>query len=119
MPSLDMGNTMYTLDLDTINRLIGDGVIGNYALGLKTNNGSFMVKYVGRSDTNLKQRLIQHLSDEKKYPFFKYHVAQTIKEAYLWECKNFHDFGGEEYLDNKVHPAKPEGLKDTCPYCGK
>ena len=119
MPSLDMGTTMFELNLDTINRLIKDNVVGNYALGYKSINGSFIVHYVGRSDTDLKQRLIQHLDDKKRYPFFKYRIASSIKEAYLRECKNYHDFGGENYLENEIHPAKPEGTKEVCPYCGK
>lgn len=114
-----MGKVMYELNKDAIESLIEDGVIGNYALGNKSANGSFIVNYVGRSDTDLKQRLLQHLNDDKTFPFFKYSIASSIKEAYLKECKNFHDFGGEIYLDNKNHPAKPENIKIECPYCDK
>ena len=119
MPSLEMGNTMYELNKSTIESLIKDGLIGNYALGMKSVNGSFVVHYVGRSDTDLKQRLIQHLDDDKPYPYFKFSIASNIREAYLKECKNFHDFGAESYLDNKSHPSKPEGIKEVCPYCDK
>ena len=119
MPSLEMGNIMYEMNKDVIETVLKDGLIGNYALGNKSVNGSFVVHYVGRSDTDLKQRLLQHLTDNNPYPFFKFYVAESVKEAYLKECKNFHDFGAEKYLDNKVHPAKPEGLKISCPYCGK
>ena len=119
MPSLEMGKEMYLLNKEVIESLIGDGLIGNYALGSKSNNGSFIVHYVGRSDTDLKQRLIQHLSDKNPYPFFKFSIAANIKEAYLKECKNYHDFGAEEYLENEIHPAKPDGLKISCPYCDK
>lgn len=118
MPSLDMGSNYHELKKEVIETL-KDGLIGNYALGYMSANNSFVVHYVGRSDTDLKQRLLQHLDDTKVYPYFKFSVANTVKEAYLKECKNFHDFGGEKYLDNKNHPAKPEGIKEVCPYCGK
>lgn len=117
MPTLEMGNNVYKMDAETISKLIDDNIIGNYALGFITPNNSFVVKYVGRSE-DLKKRLLGHLNDESKYSYFKFSLATSIKEAYLKECKNFHDFGGTKYLDNKIHPAKPDGIRDSCPYCG-
>ena len=114
-----MGSTPYELNIENINRLVKDHIIGNYALGNLSESGTFVVHYVGRSDTDLKQRLTQHLSDAKKYSHFKFSFAISIKEAYLKECKNYHDFGGQQYLDNENHPARPHDMKDSCPYCGK
>ena len=119
MPSLEMGSTMYEFNKEVIETLLEDGLIGNYALGNKSNNGSFIVNYVGRSDTDLKKRLMQHLDENHTYSYFKYSVAHSVKEAYFKECKNYHDFGAGVYLDNKNHPARPDGVKEACPYCGK
>jgi hypothetical protein len=38
----------YDLDLDTINRIIKEERLGNYALGYLSEKDNFIVKYVGR-----------------------------------------------------------------------
>ena len=91
--------------------------IGNYALGKLDNEGTFIVKYVGRSDTCLNTELKQRLN--KKYTHFKFSYAKTIKEAYEKECNNYHDFEEDKYLDNDIHPAKPKDTDYVCPVCQK
>jgi hypothetical protein len=45
-------------------------------------------------------------------------VTQTSpKAAFEKECKNYHDFGGSEKLDNKQHPERPDGTNWECPVC--
>lgn len=87
---------------------------GNYALGY-INEHTFMVQYVGRSDSNIHHSLNTWVG---KYPKFKWSYAMSEKEAYDKECQNFHDFGGAESLDNEIHPAKPEGMDWKCLVCG-
>lgn len=115
MSSLGMKGP-FALDKGLIDCIVPDNVIGNYALGYVRNN-IFFVKYIGRSDTDLKKRICDHIGEKDYYTHFKFIEQSSVKEAYILECKNFHEFHGlEGELDNKVHPAKPEGIEAKCPY---
>lgn len=124
MASLNMGIS-FDLTNEVIDKVVAEGKIGNYAYGYLNERGIFIVLYVGRSDDNLKERIRHGISDMQKKPSlryerFKFSYADSASEAYEKECKNYHDFGGEEgSLYNEVHPAKPEGYRGTCPVCGK
>lgn len=87
-----------------INKLVAKDRIGNYGLGYTDEKGSFIVQYVGRSDTDLNGRLKQHVGH---YFQFKFRYAATAKEAYAKELRNYTDFGGNETLDNDIEPAMP------------
>ncbi len=113
MASLDMKGP-HSLLADEIEKHV-ENTIGNYALGYKSEDGTFKVEYVGRSDTDINDRLKKHAID-KKYKMFKYSYATSKKAAFEKECKNFHDFG-EIDLDNKIHPDRPDGSAWKCPYC--
>jgi len=76
------------------------------------------VRYVGRSDTDVNSRLRSWVGKDSRYKQFKYSYATSSKEAFEKECKNYHDFGGSESLDNKDHPQRPEGTNWKCPVCG-
>lgn len=110
--SLDMEGP-YPLNENEIDKRIKNGKIGNYAYGYVDERGMFIVKYIGRSDTCLNTG-IRHGINE--YNLFKFSYAETVKEAFEKECKNYHDFGGKEKLDNSIHPARPEGCDYECPY---
>jgi hypothetical protein len=99
-------------DIDAV--VVGVGT-GAYTLGRDT-GPTFYVDYVGRSDNDLNGRLKQWVGT--KYTHFKYGFFPTAKDAFLKECRLFHDFGGTEKLDNKVHPARPEGTTLSCPVDG-
>ena len=115
MAQLNM-NGPFDLNQDTIDRIIPNGIPGNYAYGYMENN-TFIVQYVGRSDTNLRERIGHGIG---KYSLFKASIASSAQEAYNKECINWHDFGGEDgLLDNKIHPAKPERGLGVCPVCAK
>lgn len=116
----------YELSEEIINQIIEPNRIGNYAYGYLNDNGSFIVKYVGRSDSDLKSRIKHGLQDRlndescKKYERFKFSYASSVKEAYDKECRNYHDFGGDEGLLNNVkHPDKPAKQDYKCPICGE
>lgn len=124
MATLNMG-VSYDLTIDEIERLVEANRIGNYAFGYLNNKGVFIVCYVGRSDTDLRERMKHGVEDmledpSCRYERFKFSYANSVNEAYEKECRNYHDFGGPEgYLRNKVHPAKPSGYYGDCPVCGE
>lgn len=124
MATLNMGIS-YNLTYDEIDRLVLENSIGNYAYGYLNDKGLFIVCYVGRSDTDLKERIKHGIEYMKanpncRYERFKFSYADSIQEAYEKECQNYHDFGGEEgYLRNKEHPSKPDRYEGTCPICGR
>lgn len=125
MASLGMGQS-YELSEEIINQIIEPNRIGNYAYGYLNDSGSFIVKYVGRSDSDLQSRIKHGLQDRlidescKKYERFKFSYAYSVKEAYDKECRNYHDFGGDEGLLNNVkHPDKPAEQDYKCPICGE
>ena len=70
------------------------------------------VRYVGRSDTSLYNRL-----RNRPYKYFKYKHTDRDIEAYDWERKSFHDY--LDTIENVNHPAKPLGLKNRirCQFC--
>ena len=108
----------YMLDSKTVNVTITKTSAGNYALGY-TKDKTFYVKYVGRSDSDLKARLLSHVSSGR-YKEFKYSYATSPKAAFEKECQNFHDFGGIEKLDNDMHPDLPDNSKNwKFPVCEK
>lgn len=115
MKSLEMLGP-YPYNADTINSLIQEGIKGNYALGfIEESDNSFVVHYVGRSDDDLRTRIKHSIG---RYSHFKFSQADSISDAYFKECKNWHDFGGEEkILDNKIHPDRPDNMFIVCPYC--
>jgi len=88
---------------------------GNYALGRVNDKGTFIVRYVGRSDSDLNTRLKQWVG--KGYTMFKARYATSPKAAFEKECHNFHDFGGTTKLDNDIHPDRPNGSGWKCPAC--
>ena len=114
MASLNM-NGSYKLDIDTVNKTITKTSAGNYALGY-TKDKTFYVKYVGRSDSDLKARLLSHVASGK-YDRFKYSYATSPKATFEKECQNFHDFGETKKLDNDIHPDRPNGSGWECPVC--
>ena len=111
MASLDM-NGSYDLNSEVINDLIKEGEYGNYAYGdINPKTGGFIVKYVGRSDGDLRNRIKHGIG---KYSKFKFSIAKNAKEAFEKECKNYYDFEPE---DNNIHPDRPKGTNYKCPCC--
>jgi len=105
----------YVFTTEKIDEVVTKKSAGNYALGYTNNEGTFIVKYVGRSDTDLNKELKAKISD--KYKQFKYSYATSPKAAFEKECHNFHDFGGSAKLHNTYHPGRPHGSNWKCPIC--
>ena len=104
----------YSLTEGEIDKRIRSGVPGNYAYGHQDKKGIFIVQYVGRSDTDLNSRIKHGIG---KYSMFKFSYASSAKEAFERECKNYHDFGGDRWLDNEMHPDRPKNTDYECPIC--
>ena len=116
MASLEM-HASYPLDASVINRLVARNSPGNYALGRLTDDQStFLVSFVGRADNDLRKPLL-FWSGEGSFSHFKFSYASSVREAFEKECKNFHDFGGTEKLQNTNHPSRPPGRRWQCPRC--
>ncbi len=114
MATLDMKGP-YDLDEKTINSEVTKESAGNYSLGYINDNGKFAVCYVGRSDSDVKDRLL-YWAENSSQTSFKFSYAANAKSAYEKECKNYHDFDPKE---NDIHPDKPENTNLKCPQCGQ
>lgn len=84
MASLNMVGP-YLLTEHEINANVEFGRIGNYAFGYLNDKGVFIVRYVGRSDTNLHTKIMLGLIDNKKnpakyrYEWFKFSYAPEFR----------------------------------------
>jgi hypothetical protein len=114
MASLGMEGP-YDFTSSEIDRVVTRTSPGNYALGYKNDEGTFIVLYVGRSDIDVNEELKARL--DSRYKHFKYSYATSPKAAFEKECRNYHDFGGSEKLDNKIHPSRPAKTDWKCPVC--
>ena len=83
------------------------GRIGDH--GRPGPDDSMYVDYAGRADADLKKRLRDHVGTAV---LFKYGFFPTAKEAFVAECRLYHDFNPPR---NVIHPAAPDVA--TCPYC--
>ena len=113
MPSTGLTIGPYGLSSKNVDAAIMRTSPGAYALGHMNASGELVVYYVGRSDGDLNGRLKQHAA-AGTYSAFKADYTGSMKAAFDWECRMFHDFPG---LDNAVHPARPAGSNWTCPRC--
>ncbi len=84
---------------------------GVYTLGYKKEE-SFYTQYVGRSDSDLNDRLHDYV--DSKYERFKYGFYNSIEDAFKKECSLYHDFNPK---DNSIHPDRPNGTNYICPVC--
>lgn len=114
MASLNM-NGPFPLTNKKIDEEVTRTSPGNYALGHINDESKFIVKYVGRSDSDVNDRL--HDWEDSKYKKFKYSYASSAKAAFEKECKKYHEFGESKKLDNKSHPDRPSDSNWECPVC--
>ena len=116
MSSLEMSGP-YVFTRAKIDQVVTKKSAGNYALGYVDQSKTFIVQYVGRSDSDVNAELKNRISS--RYKSFKYSYAASPKAAFEKECRNYHDFGGSAKLDNKIHPARPANSGWKCPVCNK
>jgi len=113
MPRLKM-NGPFEFTADKINEFVIKKSPGNYALGY-TAEKTFLVRCIGRSDTDVKQALLAKVGE--RYKKFKFSYSTSAQAAFEKECNIFHDFGERVRLDNNRHPEPPQGAKWKCPIC--
>lgn len=87
---------------------------GNYAFGRINEKGSFLIDYIGRSDTNLCNEIKSRKTDPKfkNCTHFEFSYAASEKEAFEKECTNYHEIKPPL---NDIHPDKPNGKDYKCP----
>jgi hypothetical protein len=105
-----------------IDLLITENRAGNYLLGnfaLLNGEKVFHVKYVGRSDSDVKSKLKSHLNDIRfsKIKKFAFQYADSPDKAFEQECADYHGYGEDQDLMNDKHPGKPAGSFRKCPIC--
>jgi len=71
--------------------------------------------YVGRSDDDLRARLITSAKEDTGYTHFWFEYASSPRDAYWLECQYYHQYTPS---DNSVHPAVPVGTFWRCPVGG-
>ena len=103
----------FPFNSESINKNITKSSPGNYALGTANDQGLLSIKYIGRADKDVNERLHDWIG-VKNHPQFKFSYAKSAKDAYLKECQNWHDFKPTE---NSIHPDKPDGTDWKCPTC--
>ena len=101
----------YPLNRDTIAKVVSQVSPGVY---VHSRDGK-AAHYVGRSDQDVRRRLLDHVGSGYRSFWFAY--ASTPKGAFEQECTLFHRNGGEAGLDNLVHPQRPAGSFWKCPVC--
>ncbi|TET46775.1 hypothetical protein E3J62_03185 [candidate division TA06 bacterium] len=116
MPNLGMEGP-FDFTSQQIDHFITKTSPGNYALGYTLDDRTFIVQYVGRSDTDLNGELKRRL--DPGYKKFMYSYAKSPVAAYQKECHNYHDFGENVKLRNENHPDRPDGTLLVCPVCGQ
>jgi hypothetical protein len=92
-----------------VRSLIPVGQTGSYVL-----YRSGRPVYAGRSDTDLRRRLLAHAASARA-DYFTYDVHHNPAMAYSAECLHFHLL--DRPIDNVIHPAHPAGESGPCSYC--
>ncbi|MEU5858959.1 GIY-YIG nuclease family protein [Nocardiopsis dassonvillei] len=70
--------------------------------------------YIGRSDTCLRRRLLQHCTTGHA-EYFTYDVHTTPEQAFSMECSLYHTH--RHQLINIRHPDQPDHQNTPCPFC--
>lgn len=99
-----------------VRNTVPERVPGVYILGEFNMRKGFAPVYVGRSDFDVRSRLIAHCSGAG----FRYFVVRTCAralEAFQRECFYWHALRGSDRLLNVYHPDSPSGFGLACPYC--
>ena len=111
----------FALTDNEVSKRVPENVMGNYAfLQKKWLTDEYLVRYVGRSDSDLKKEIKQQMKTDRAAgcTHFMFSIASTKKEAFEKECHNYHDFGGNDSLHNEYHPDKPDYTAYKCPVEG-
>ena len=104
-----------TLDTESVDNDVKRDRFGNYNLGILSDDGEFIIRYVGRSDTCLNSRL-KKWCGKRYYTHYAVTYPHTIKQCFEIECRDYHLLINQ--IDNVIHPRKPRLLEIfNCPWC--
>ncbi|MBU0460320.1 MAG: hypothetical protein KJ771_05950 [Nanoarchaeota archaeon] len=95
----------YVLRPEIIRKEVKKNHPGVYTLG-KFEKDEFYVKYVGRSETCLRRRLLEH-AKKSVSKFFNFKQFSDKNSAIRNEMVDFFTYNG---LDNKIRPSLREGI---------
>jgi hypothetical protein len=84
---------------------------GVYALGHADAQGRFCINHVGRSDSDVRSKLLDYIGSDALFKYIYYSFPQTAFEK---ECALFHDISPP---GNRLHPDRPKDTKWRCPRC--
>lgn len=101
----------HRLSFDAIDAAVTRTSAGVFALGHADAQGRFCVNHVGRSDLDVRTRLLDCIGSEA---LFKYGYFASSQAAFEKECELFHDI---KPPGNRVHPGRPRGTTWRCPRC--
>ncbi len=108
-----MGRRLYVFKPWMVRALIPEQVVGSYML--YTIDGKRAVPiYCGRSDHDLRRRLVTH-PFLRKAAYFDYFVHPGPEQAFINESTLYHLYKGK--IRNLIHPAAPNHSHIKCPYC--
>jgi len=108
----------FPLTADKVTTVITERSPGSFVLGLLQPDGKFVPGMVGRADRDLCRELELQVR-LGRFNGFKFRYASTPRTAFEYECRDFHDCGECETLDNKYHPVRPSHTDWKCPICGE
>jgi hypothetical protein len=100
----------YRLKSWFIRSLVPEGAPGAYVLWTPT-----MPVYVGRSDTCLRRRLLEHARSFPDFMYFTYNVTWRPQDAFVVECSLFHALGDTTL--NLSHPQRARASDHPCGFC--
>ncbi|WP_313354540.1 hypothetical protein [Microbacterium sp.] len=89
---------------------IPDGTVGTYTLW-----NAVGPVYIGRSDTCLRRRLLEHAATWGAGIYFTFDVSRSVHDAFAMECSLFHSLG--DRTTNIDHPPRPRLGDPPCPFC--
>lgn len=103
-----------SMDASTVREFVWSGMPGYYLLEDKI-EGYRVPRYVGRSDSDLQQEMIQRI--QMGHPEAEFFYSPSAEQAYYAECALYHAYINLGSLRNERHPDKPDGINVECPYC--
>lgn len=101
----------YRLSFDGISAIRNSSSPGVFALGYIGREAAFYINYIGRSDHDVKSRLLELIGSDS---FFKLGLTESPEEAFRRECELFHSFRPPA---NRVHPGRSANTNWICPRC--
>ena len=99
----------FRLTPDVIRKVVPARRPGTYRLHRRD-----AVIYLGRSDTDLRRRLLEH-AISRRGDHFTWQIHTDAHTAWTDECSQWHDL--PRLAENLVHPARPDSSNDRCPFC--